>query len=146
MRLSIRTALTPAVIVAGCAGLGDGVSMASSSEADPKAPATAKSSQESPLRLGALVADGPAVPVGRVSQQLDLKLRSLARAGLLKDMPAAFQLTLFVDASGAVISVAFDRPCGKAAKLVEVQLLGWRFDTWTAPGTTKLSQMVQVLP
>lgn len=146
MRLCIRTALTPAVIFAGCAGSVGDVALILSAEAEPKSPAAAKSSQESPLRLGALVADRPALPVGRVSQQLDQKLRSLARAGLLKDMPAAFQLTLFVDASGAVISVAFDRPCGKAAKLVEVQLLGWRFETWTAPGTTKLTQPVQVLP
>jgi hypothetical protein len=146
MRLSIRTVLVPAVFAAGPVGLGGEVALTLAAAADPKPGVVARSSEEAPYHLGALVADRPTVPLGRVSQQLDLKLRSLARAGLFKDMPTTFQLNLSVDASGAVISVGFDRPCGKAAKLVEVQLLGWRFDTWTAPGTTKLSQPVQVPP
>ena len=98
------------------------------------------------LRLGTLSADRPTTPLGRVGLQLEVKLRFLAQLGLFKDMPPAFLLTLQVDASGAVVAVTFDHPCGKAGKLLELQLLGWRFEAWTLPGTTRLRQAIQVLP
>lgn len=99
---------------------------------------------EGAVRLGSLQADRP-VPLLRVSQLVEMKLRQLAKTGAFQGMPKSFVLELKVDGSGAVSGVAFDQPTGKAGKLLEAQLLGWRLEAWTTHGTTLLRQPVEVL-
>ncbi len=96
------------------------------------------------LHLGQLQADRPDVPLMRVNSLLELKLNELQKAGLLHRMPAHFILRLQIDASGSVTSVVFDRECGKAGKLLQSQMLGWRLEAWAVPGTTTLTLPIRV--
>jgi hypothetical protein len=96
--------------------------------------------------LGPLQADRRDVPLVRATALLDQKFRQLSRAGLLRDLPTAFTLDLRVDVAGAVTAIAFDRPTGRAGKLLETQMVGWRMEAWTAAGPTLLQVPVQLAP
>lgn len=96
------------------------------------------------FQLGKLSADREGVPLLRTAALVEQKMMELAKAGLLKDLPATFNLQLRVDASGAVTSVNFDRACGRAGQRLEARLLAWRFETWTMSGATVLNVPVHV--
>ncbi|MBL0210273.1 MAG: VWA domain-containing protein [Holophagaceae bacterium] len=96
------------------------------------------------FQIGKLSADREGVPLLRTAALVEQKMMELAKAGLLKDLPATFNLQLRVDASGAVTSVNFDRACGRAGQRLEARLLAWRFETWTVSGATVLNVPVHV--
>jgi hypothetical protein len=93
--------------------------------------------EASPIK-GGVQSDRGDVPLARATLLLDYKLRAIAKTGILRDLPCPLPMAMQIDASGAIRSVTFDRPCGRAGRRLEVQLLGWRLETWTVPGTTTL--------
>lgn len=111
----------------------------SAAAALPQAP-----SPEKELLLGPLQSDREDVPLVRIMALLDQKMKGMAKAGLMRNMPSLFTLDLRVDASGAVTAIAFDRACGKPGKLMESQLIGWRMEAWSAHGVTVLRLPVQI--
>ena len=81
------------------------------------------------VQLGSITADRDGVPLLRTAALVNQKLKELAKAGHLAGLPESFTVRLRIDASGAVVSVLFDRPCEKPGQVLEVHLLAWRFAT-----------------